>query len=209
VIFWIFFPHSVYHSWSVPMMKITGLSHLFKWENLHNWWLTKYFVAPLYVLCVPVCTLPEPLWHQPWTHTGLPYYQPTQPLLHPAGQTTEQHPKVGYSKALTINSDDITVLWPNARACSLLSGVNACLSTSRKHDFIWQNEAAFEWSPTQTTVSTSLASRHKYLEHEWHQHLLISSFRQGLYLTLQVSMQAGDFVSLNKNKVLQSINSSL
>ncbi len=32
------------------MMKITGLSHLFKWENLHNWWLTKYFFAPLYVL---------------------------------------------------------------------------------------------------------------------------------------------------------------
>ncbi len=29
------------------MMKITGLSHLFKWENLHNWWLTKYFFAPL------------------------------------------------------------------------------------------------------------------------------------------------------------------
>ncbi len=37
------------------MMKITGLSHLFKWENLHNWWLTKYFFAPLYSklqLCV-------------------------------------------------------------------------------------------------------------------------------------------------------------
>ncbi len=33
------------------MMKITGLSHLFKWEDLHNWWLTKYFFAPLYV-CV-------------------------------------------------------------------------------------------------------------------------------------------------------------
>ncbi len=31
------------------MMKITGLSHLFKWENLHNWWLTKYFFAPLYM----------------------------------------------------------------------------------------------------------------------------------------------------------------
>ncbi len=31
------------------MMEITGLSHLFKWENLHNWWLTKYFFAPLYV----------------------------------------------------------------------------------------------------------------------------------------------------------------
>ncbi len=34
------------------MMKITGLSHLFKWENLHNWWLTKYFFAPLYVLAL-------------------------------------------------------------------------------------------------------------------------------------------------------------
>ncbi len=32
------------------MMKITGLSHLFKWENLHNWWLTKYFFAPLYMM---------------------------------------------------------------------------------------------------------------------------------------------------------------
>ncbi len=31
------------------MMKITGLSHLFKWENLHNWWLAKYFFPPLYV----------------------------------------------------------------------------------------------------------------------------------------------------------------
>ncbi len=30
------------------MMKITGLSHLFKWDNLHNWWLTKYYFAPLY-----------------------------------------------------------------------------------------------------------------------------------------------------------------
>ncbi len=30
------------------MMKITGLSRLFKWENLHNWWLTKYFFALLY-----------------------------------------------------------------------------------------------------------------------------------------------------------------
>ncbi len=39
------------------MMKITGLSRLFKWENLHNWWLTKYFFAPLYktVDCF-VCT---------------------------------------------------------------------------------------------------------------------------------------------------------
>ncbi len=50
------------------MMKITGLSHLFKWENLHNWWLTKYFFAPLYiyiyiyiyiyvcVFCICVCS---------------------------------------------------------------------------------------------------------------------------------------------------------
>ena len=38
------------------MMKITGLAHLFKWENLHNWWLTKYFFAPLYLSRIP---LPE------------------------------------------------------------------------------------------------------------------------------------------------------
>ncbi len=43
---------------------ITGLSHLFKWENLHNWWLTKYFFAPLCIYiyiyiyiydCVSLC----------------------------------------------------------------------------------------------------------------------------------------------------------
>ncbi len=44
-----FFSYFVFHSWGIPMMKITGLSHLFKWENLHNWWLTKYFFAPLYI----------------------------------------------------------------------------------------------------------------------------------------------------------------
>jgi hypothetical protein len=45
-----FSSHFVCHSWSVPMMKITGLSHLFMQENLHNLWLTKYFFAPLYVV---------------------------------------------------------------------------------------------------------------------------------------------------------------
>ncbi len=45
-----FFSYFVSHSWGIPMMKITGLSHLFKWENLHNWWLTKYFFAPLYTV---------------------------------------------------------------------------------------------------------------------------------------------------------------
>ncbi len=49
MIFWIFISYFVSHSWGIPMMKITGLSHLFKWENLHNWWLTKYFFAPLYI----------------------------------------------------------------------------------------------------------------------------------------------------------------
>ncbi len=44
-----FFSYFVSHSWGIPMMKITGLSHLFKRENLHNWWLTKYFFAPLYI----------------------------------------------------------------------------------------------------------------------------------------------------------------
>ena len=41
----------LYSFFFVSMMKITGLSHLFKWENLYNWWLTKYFFAPLYILC--------------------------------------------------------------------------------------------------------------------------------------------------------------
>ncbi len=45
-----FFSYFVSHSLGIPMMKITGLSHLFKWENLHNWWLTKYFFAPLYII---------------------------------------------------------------------------------------------------------------------------------------------------------------
>ncbi len=49
MIFLIFFSYFVSHSWGIPMMNITGLSHLFKWENLHNWWLTKYFFAPLYI----------------------------------------------------------------------------------------------------------------------------------------------------------------
>ncbi len=41
------------------MMKITGLSHLFKWENLHNLWLTKYFFAPLYIhIYIHTCVLP-------------------------------------------------------------------------------------------------------------------------------------------------------
>ncbi len=39
------------------MMKIAGLSHLFKWENLHNWWLTKYFFVPLYM-----CVCPRPTY---------------------------------------------------------------------------------------------------------------------------------------------------
>ncbi len=52
-----FFSYLVSHSWGIPMMKITGLSHLFKWENLHNWWLTKYFFAPLYVVCSFGCFL--------------------------------------------------------------------------------------------------------------------------------------------------------
>ncbi len=47
-----FSSYFVSHSWGIPMMKITGLSHLFKWENLHNWWLTKYFFAPLYLLWI-------------------------------------------------------------------------------------------------------------------------------------------------------------
>ncbi len=40
------------------MMEITGLSHLFKWENLHNWWLTKYFFGPtIYMIYLHVIAL--------------------------------------------------------------------------------------------------------------------------------------------------------
>ncbi len=53
------------------MMKITGLSHLFKWENLHNWWLTKYFFAPLYLagdyfqaLCNSIAPAAPMVWQQ-------------------------------------------------------------------------------------------------------------------------------------------------
>ncbi len=55
-------------------MKITGLSHLFKWENLHNWWLTKYFFAPLCIYiytahwrCCPVAAVASSKW---MLHTG-------------------------------------------------------------------------------------------------------------------------------------------
>lgn len=40
------FSDSVSHSWSVPMMEITDLSHLLKWDNLHNRCLSKYFFCP-------------------------------------------------------------------------------------------------------------------------------------------------------------------
>ncbi len=44
-----FLSYFVSHSWGIPMMKITGLSHLFKWENLHNWWLTILFCPTVYI----------------------------------------------------------------------------------------------------------------------------------------------------------------
>ncbi len=45
------------------MMKITGISHLFKWENLHNWWLTKYFFAPLYIY-INIILIHDFHWHR-------------------------------------------------------------------------------------------------------------------------------------------------
>ncbi len=61
-----FFSYFVSHSWGIPVMKMTGLSHLFKWENLHNWWLTKYFFAPLCVcVCVCVCVYIYIYTHNP------------------------------------------------------------------------------------------------------------------------------------------------
>ncbi len=58
MIFWIF-SYFVSHSLGIPMMKITGLSQLFKWENLHNWWLTKYFFAPLYIYLFLIYLVPR------------------------------------------------------------------------------------------------------------------------------------------------------
>ena len=48
MIFWIFFLIlsvivEVYLWWKLQA------SLLFKWENLQNWWLTKYFFAPVYI----------------------------------------------------------------------------------------------------------------------------------------------------------------
>ncbi len=62
-----FFSYFVSHSWGIPMMKITGLSHLFKWENLHNWWLTKYFFAPLYYI---ILFLSSSSWDSFWCYTA-------------------------------------------------------------------------------------------------------------------------------------------
>jgi hypothetical protein len=47
------------------MMNITGLSHLFKWENVHNWWLTKYFLCPIVYdvgLCEILISMADILW---------------------------------------------------------------------------------------------------------------------------------------------------
>ncbi len=58
------------------MMKITGLSHLFKWENLHNWWLTKYFFAPLCVYNIYIYIYIYIYAHtHTHTHTHWPLYQ--------------------------------------------------------------------------------------------------------------------------------------
>ena len=52
------------------MIKMIGLSHLFKWENLHNWWLTKYFFAPLYI-----SYLISPAYYLPYVFLSFIYLQ--------------------------------------------------------------------------------------------------------------------------------------
>ena len=53
--------------------QITGLSHLFMWENLHNWWLTKYFFASLYVFVhVVIFTFhPKYSYHMAWGYESV------------------------------------------------------------------------------------------------------------------------------------------
>lgn len=47
------------HSRGLPMIRITGLFHIFKWKNLQNWWLNKILFCPtvylgrLYLVCKP------------------------------------------------------------------------------------------------------------------------------------------------------------
>ncbi len=53
------------------MVKITGLSHLFKWENLHNWWLTKYFFAPLYIADIRMMKIMNILLIIKWSHVDV------------------------------------------------------------------------------------------------------------------------------------------
>ena len=67
------------------MMKITGLSHLFKWENMHNWWLTKYFFAPLYMF---------PPLHQAAAALGEMYHK--HPVLYNSSIVCSFQPKVIY-----------------------------------------------------------------------------------------------------------------
>ena len=48
-------------------MEITGLSHLFKWENLHNWWLTKYFL-PHCIYTDTHITVVKNIYRHTYTH---------------------------------------------------------------------------------------------------------------------------------------------
>ena len=50
MIFRIFVLDSVFHSWSVPMIKITDLYVLCKWDNLQNRQCIKYLFSPLYIV---------------------------------------------------------------------------------------------------------------------------------------------------------------
>ncbi len=76
------------------MMKITGLSHLFKWENLHNWWLTKYFFAPLYAVRSPA-----------GVSCSSRFFSPGRRLLHSTTRTQTRAMRMWTSTPLALHQD--------------------------------------------------------------------------------------------------------
>ena len=65
-------------------MKILQASHLFMWENLHNWWLTKYFFAPLYIhiIVLPDDAIDFVMCTSPSCSKAPPQHDAATPVLH-------------------------------------------------------------------------------------------------------------------------------
>ncbi len=102
------------------MMKITGFSHLFKWENLHNWWLTKYFFAPLYVQClVTVAKTYPPSLVKRWRYrVPLP------------------RPFMSFCQCISIINTDM---------CVEFDGILSMLCASKFDTLLWQQHLGYQY----------------------------------------------------------------